>query len=216
MAAAAGMVITLCVPLFASAQTVTQSSTLSDLQAQVAALLGQLAALRAQIGQIVTSSTSSRGMGGVMPGGMGSPTAAINPGSIMMVNPSSTQPMCIQLSRNLSLGSEGSDVSNLQSMLSQQPAIYPSGEVTGYFGPLTQAAVVKFQETDGITSSSVGFVGPLTRNFFMRRCGGPGPAMPPPSSSTPWMPFNGSGTPPIPPRPSYAPPQWMGSSTAPY
>jgi peptidoglycan hydrolase-like protein with peptidoglycan-binding domain len=37
-----------------------------------------------------------------------------------------------------------------------------SGPVTGYFGPLTKAAVVKFQGLHGIKPQS-GFVGPLTR-----------------------------------------------------
>ena len=61
--------------------------------------------------------------------------ANINPG-----------PSCTALSRNLSVGSQGSDVSNLQRFLVAQN--YPGGGswmVTGYYGLATQVAVRNFQ-----------------------------------------------------------------------
>jgi len=45
--------------------------------------------------------------------------------------------------------------------LSQTPSIYPEGQVTGYFGKATEAAVKKFQEKYGIRIT--GEVGPQTR-----------------------------------------------------
>jgi ABC-type transport system substrate-binding protein len=51
-----------------------------------------------------------------------------------------------QLTSNLTLGSRGDEVTELQKCLSQFPDIYPQGEITGYFGQLTKAAVIKFQE----------------------------------------------------------------------
>jgi len=47
---------------------------------------------------------------------------------------------------NLKVGSTGADVTALQEFLKGQgSSIYPEGLVTGYFGPLTKAAVTKFQ-----------------------------------------------------------------------
>jgi len=64
------------------------------------------------------------------------------------------------LDENLSIGSSGSDVSALQSFLSQNDNNYPEGLVTGYFGSVTAASVSNFQTTNGI--SAVGQVGPIT------------------------------------------------------
>jgi len=51
---------------------------------------------------------------------------------------------------NLSVGSQGTEVTELQKCLASPsaggPEIYPDGEVTGYFGSKTKAAVIKFQE----------------------------------------------------------------------
>ncbi len=68
----------------------------------------------------------------------------------------------------LDMGSQGSDVSELQSYLSKNPHIYPSGLVTGYFGVLTQSGIQMFQANQGIVSSGTpettgfGRVGPVT------------------------------------------------------
>ncbi len=51
---------------------------------------------------------------------------------------------------NLSVGSRGSEVTELQKCLANPsaggPEIYPEGKITGYFGSQTKAAVIKFQE----------------------------------------------------------------------
>ena len=64
------------------------------------------------------------------------------------------------LSRTLSIGSTGPDVSTLQSFLGEDPTIYPAGLVTGYYGNLTSAAVSVFQGRNSI--AMVGSVGPIT------------------------------------------------------
>lgn len=46
----------------------------------------------------------------------------------------------------LGSGSRGEEVSALQTILAKDPAIYPEGLITGYFGLLTRAAVIRFQE----------------------------------------------------------------------
>ena len=61
--------------------------------------------------------------------------------------------------RTLARGSRGDDVSNLQQRLLDEH-VY-TGPVTGYFGPLTEKGVMKYQEKFGI--DQVGMVGPLTR-----------------------------------------------------
>jgi len=82
------------------------------------------------------------------------------------------QNTCLQLNNNLYFGMQNnSDVQCLQSFLKGQGAeIYPEGLVTGYFGSLTRAAVIRFQEKYsadilkplGLTSGT-GFVGSSTR-----------------------------------------------------
>lgn len=67
----------------------------------------------------------------------------------------------IQFTRTLSRGMAGDEVKSLQEFLSKFPDVYPEGFVTGYFGPLTEAAVKRWQEKQGI--ESVGVVGPKTR-----------------------------------------------------
>lgn len=72
------------------------------------------------------------------------------------------------ITSTLDLGDSGSQVRELQQYLATSPNIYPSGLVTGYFGPLTQAGVQRFQTAQGIVSSGTpattgyGRVGPLT------------------------------------------------------
>ncbi|MGB9598223.1 MAG: peptidoglycan-binding domain-containing protein [Minisyncoccales bacterium] len=85
--------------------------------------------------------------------------------------PSLSKISCQRISQNLFLGKRGSEVSCLQEFLKAQgQEIYPEGLVTGYFGPLTKRAVIKFQEKYeqeilkpwGLTKGT-GFVGQTTR-----------------------------------------------------
>ncbi|MFA6006309.1 MAG: peptidoglycan-binding protein [Candidatus Paceibacterota bacterium] len=65
------------------------------------------------------------------------------------------------LTQNLSVGSTGSEVIELQTFLASDSSIYPEGLITGTFGSLTRAAVVRYQAANGI--SQTGTVGPITR-----------------------------------------------------
>ncbi|MDE2188533.1 MAG: peptidoglycan-binding protein [Patescibacteria group bacterium] len=63
--------------------------------------------------------------------------------------------------RNLTIGSRGSDVTELQNILITQGLLGASYN-TGYFGSLTQTALAKYQADNDISPSS-GYFGPKTR-----------------------------------------------------
>ena len=67
----------------------------------------------------------------------------------------------LKLTKNLRKGLSDEEVKELQKFLSQFREIYPEGLITGYFGPLTEKAIKKFQEKHDIPAT--GLVGPLTR-----------------------------------------------------
>lgn len=73
----------------------------------------------------------------------------------------------VPFARDLTLGSQGSDVSSLQAFLIGEDtgpsakALLAAG-ATGYFGPITQRALAEYQAEAGISPAS-GYFGPLTR-----------------------------------------------------
>ena len=64
------------------------------------------------------------------------------------------------ITSQLDLGQKSANVTNLQDFLSANPSVYPEGLVTGYFGGLTKAAVMRFQAMFGFDQA--GRVGPVT------------------------------------------------------
>ncbi|MDI6602574.1 MAG: ABC transporter substrate-binding protein [Patescibacteria group bacterium] len=54
--------------------------------------------------------------------------------------------LAFQFKSNLNLGSQGKEVEELQKCLAKDKEIYPEEEITGYFGPKTKEAVIRFQE----------------------------------------------------------------------
>jgi len=63
--------------------------------------------------------------------------------------------------KSLEKGMKDAEVYNLQKVLAQDPTVYPEGQITGYFGELTEKAVKRFQSKYGIRVT--GEVGPQTR-----------------------------------------------------
>lgn len=79
------------------------------------------------------------------------------------------------ITKQMSFGVRGEQVSTLQTKLATDPAIYPNGLVTGYYGRATKAAVGRFQEKYQLgTPSTPGYggVGPLTLVKFNEVYGG--------------------------------------------
>lgn len=142
-------IVITCV-LFATSASVVSAQTVEQLQQQIAQLLQQVTQLQAAVNAAQGSS------GGTTP-----------------TPPSTTGTQsCPVLTRNLSVGSEGSDVTKLQQYLAQDPTIYPEGQVSGYYGQLTMRAVQRWQTRYNIVTSGTpdttgyGAVGPLTRKAF--------------------------------------------------
>jgi peptide/nickel transport system substrate-binding protein len=84
----------------------------------------------------------------------------------------------IEFKSQLTTGSRGEEVRALQTCLSQMPEIYPSGQITGYFGSATKQGVIKFQEkfSDEILkpwgyTKGTGIVGKTTRTKLNEICG---------------------------------------------
>lgn len=132
------------------------------------------------IGQ-VTSSSGGGGGGGSSSAPTPTPTPATTP--TPQTTPSSTSGgtanqqvgassgSTLTLARpvffkNLSRGNQGSEVRQLQTLLSQDKSIYPEGKTNGVFGPATFRAVKKFQKKYGIRQT--GIVGPQTRTKLMQ------------------------------------------------
>ena len=66
---------------------------------------------------------------------------------------------------DVSLGSRGGDVITLQTFLeSRGLLLIPAGVAKGYFGPLTQSALMKYQSSVDVPST--GYYGPITRGVM--------------------------------------------------
>jgi peptidoglycan hydrolase-like protein with peptidoglycan-binding domain len=63
--------------------------------------------------------------------------------------------------RSLTRGMSGDDVRDLQELLAQDPTIFSLANITGFFGPLTEEAIRKFQRKHGI--EAIGVFGPKTQ-----------------------------------------------------
>jgi peptidoglycan hydrolase-like protein with peptidoglycan-binding domain len=77
------------------------------------------------------------------------------------------------LTNNLKIGMANNDVKILQQLLINEGFWQSDAGVTGYFGPATRAAVMKFQDKNkaqilvplGLTAPT-GFFGPYTRKYL--------------------------------------------------
>lgn len=70
-------------------------------------------------------------------------------------------PTACTFTRSLTIGSTGADVTCLQNYLTGTGHFTFSGGSTGYFGPITQAAVAAWQAANGV-APAVGYFGPIS------------------------------------------------------
>ena len=114
---------------------------------------------------------------------------------------------CPNLTRNLSFGSRGNDVVQLQTFLIAQGHL-AAGNDTGYYGRLTESAVKKFQCKEmnlcsgSAFSNGYGAVGPKTRAAIAASCATQQTTQPPPAISIPdpYIPPSGFACTPLQPQ----------------
>jgi peptidoglycan hydrolase-like protein with peptidoglycan-binding domain len=148
-------------PLAASAQS--SAETIAALEAQVQALLQKVTQLQAQTGV-----PTGAGTGNVTATGSG--VGAYGAGGAV------DSSACPNIGRTLKKGLSGDDVRRLQQFLAQDVTVYPEGQVTGYYGALTEAAVRRWQAKYQVVSSGTpattgyGIVGPRTAAAIALLC----------------------------------------------
>jgi hypothetical protein len=121
-----------------SAQTATTTGNLSDLLSQISSLSAMIRELEGKITDLRKQEKEVRE-------------------EIREVKTEIRKEFRSQLREGLS----GDEVKDLQELLSQHSDIYPEKLVTGFFGPKTRQAVMRFQKKHGI--ETIGIVGPQTR-----------------------------------------------------
>ncbi|HEY4515306.1 MAG TPA: peptidoglycan-binding protein [Candidatus Paceibacterota bacterium] len=110
-----------------------------------------------------------------------------NTGEVANYTPPTTS---LVINKNLGPRDIGPEVSKLQTLLSKDPTLYPEGQVTGYYGALTQRAVQRFQCKHGIVCSGTpettgyGRIGMNTRLKIEEIFGGVKPGSSQSSSNT--------------------------------
>lgn len=135
----------------------TSADTLSDLQAQIQALMAQLNALQAQANQTTPNTSTPPSQ----PDDYGTGTTT-------------TGVYCPKLSITMQRGARdattGGQVSELQTFLTDYYNLDENIVVGGYFGKLTESYVIKFQKEQGLPA--FGIAGTLTRAKIAETCGG--------------------------------------------
>lgn len=137
-------------PSTSQPSTAAMPSPSSDTQTKIVALLEQVKQLQAILSGLLAARAST-------------------PSSTQFSAPTSTvSAIPPALTRDLSFGSRGDDVALLQRFLTET-GDYTYGEITGYFGSVTETAVKRYQSRLGIVLSGspattgYGTVGPRTR-----------------------------------------------------
>lgn len=153
---AALLVIIIGLPTLVPAET-TQPAYASTTQEQINFLTEKIRQYTAEITRILGLSAASS-----------TSDASTKPG--MRVGYEFTKKrLCDGLTRTLTQGAQGDDVTDIQEFLTEEGFFNTSP--TGYFGPKTAEAIMRFQERYGLPG--VGVFGPQTRKFFLGRwCGG--------------------------------------------
>jgi|GEM_PF-3691209 len=137
-----------------SSSTASSTSDVMAIRSEIAALLDKVEQLKQQLKGLQQDGTATTTSMGEKP-----------------------KRVCPLIARALLAGAQGDDVKDLQNFLVDEG--YLDGKnVSAYFGPLTKSALQKWQAAQGIisagdaSSTGSGVVGPRTREFILKRCGG--------------------------------------------
>lgn len=135
----------------------TAAVTLEEIQAHIENVRARIEILRAELLHVPAPAIQNA-----------SSTIQIPP-----QNPQFRHLPCISLARTLQRGSHGEDVQVLQRFLIKA-GLLAQGNVTGYFGFLSEEAVGKWQIAEGLIltnkDSGFGIVGPQTRRSIFASC----------------------------------------------
>lgn len=152
----------------------TQAATADQLRAEIAAILAEVEFLRSQLERSGPATSVPQATQATQPAALQTiPTTS----GLATFQYSRCPDLQFNLERGDTDGAVAEEVSMLQRFLAQDIRLYPEGEVTGYFGALTEAAVQRFQVRHGIVtagdyrSTGYGRVGPRTRWAIRNSCG---------------------------------------------
>ena len=95
--------------------------------------------------------------------------ASLTGGTPSSTTTTTTTTTTCTFTKDLTLKSTGTEVTGLQQALIANG--YMTGSATGYFGPITQAAVIKWQKASGVTPAA-GYFGAKSRAAFKLSCSG--------------------------------------------
>ncbi|MEK7609116.1 MAG: peptidoglycan-binding domain-containing protein, partial [Patescibacteria group bacterium] len=155
------LLVSLALVFSANAQT-SASPTVEDLQKQIQLLLSQMSSLQKEITTLKSTPTAPTAPSISAPVTT-SPVPSFYSPPLDESEVTGTESEFVPpptLIRSLFRGSRGEDVRQLQEFLAQDPAIYPEGLATGYYGIGTEAAVKRWQAQNGVPA--VGVVGRQT------------------------------------------------------
>lgn len=145
-----------------------QALTTAELEAEIQALLAQLATLQQGLSNSSYGAATTPAASYVI--GQPYPSTATVPSYTTPAAPAQGPIYsCITLSHDVKRGMSGSDIAELQKYLALNAGIYPQGSVSGVFDVYTETAVQRWQAKNGIVpygspeTNGFGVVGPRTR-----------------------------------------------------
>ena len=153
---------------FVSSETCDSSASTLRLYMDPSYISGTIATSIVTLSLGTCDGSSGGGGGGGHVPTQGATVTQTTTGATIIKTISTPSGITITITKVLKLGSENSEVRQLQELLAKDPGIYPEGKVTVYFGALTKKAVQNFQKKYAIASSGnenttgYGLVGPKT------------------------------------------------------
>lgn len=90
----------------------------------------------------------------------------VSPSLMAFAPNAATTPTQTKITQGWSVGQSSQEIRAIQTILARDASVYPEGQITGYFGPATLAAIKRFQEKYDIAKpgdNGYGLLGPVTR-----------------------------------------------------